>query len=359
MHLFERTDPLDAAARSYGAQIAREAAMYNIPVSLTPDTVDWDTIFAAEAALLRGLPEPELRRRAWIIYDRYAEVAGAERAARRAAANSLNVETCAVDVLRADLLQVQNEIARLYTIGFQVERQRADLTRFVLTIAVVALAAFFAFLAWVSLKGKMNPNAEPWVLGAIGALAVIGLLVYSVYRRRRRAAPAAMAFIFLSLFIVAPAFASPSGGVQPPAAASTPRVPVVPIVIISGILGATFSVLQRVQRSSAGDPLATLLSLRAARPQVFLSIVSGAIASLVLYAIFAGGMIKGDLFPTIVNVHDQSDGKEMLALYHFLRDTGPLTHADHAKMLVWAFIGGFAERLVPDILDRFSASAKK
>lgn len=130
-------------------------------------------------------------------------------------------------------------------------------------------------------------------------------------------------------------------------------------MILTGILGACFSVLQRVQRTMAGDPLVSLLSLRSARTHIFLSIISGAIGSLVVFAIFTGKMVSGSLFPDIVNSRTPANTGGMLLLYDFLKETGPASTADYGKLLVWVFIAGFAERFVPDILDRFVTSAKK
>jgi hypothetical protein len=40
-----------------------------------------------------------------------------------------------------------------------------------------------------------------------------------------------------------------------------------------------------------------------------------------------------------------------------ISDFGPERAADYAKALAWAFIAGFAERLVPDALQSFAAKA--
>lgn len=40
------------------------------------------------------------------------------------------------------------------------------------------------------------------------------------------------------------------------------------------------------------------------------------------------------------------------ATFATFTDMGPATGGDYAKVLVWAFIAGFFEQLVPDVLDR-------
>jgi len=97
-----------------------------------------------------------------------------------------------------------------------------------------------------------------------------------------------------------------------------------------------------------------LFSLRAARRQAYLSIISGAISALVVFSVFAGGMVQGALFPTFVNKFTYTDAPFPMKLYDFFNSTGPQTHLDHGKLLVWCFIAGFAERFVPDMLDRFT-----
>ena len=42
----------------------------------------------------------------------------------------------------------------------------------------------------------------------------------------------------------------------------------------------------------------------------------------------------------------------------FASCTGPATGTDFGKLLVWAFLAGFAERLVPDLLDRLRNNSK-
>jgi hypothetical protein len=43
----------------------------------------------------------------------------------------------------------------------------------------------------------------------------------------------------------------------------------------------------------------------------------------------------------------------------FVNDIGPRTGIDYAKVLVWSFLAGFSEKLVPDVLDRLASREKK
>jgi len=146
-----------------------------------------------------------------------------------------------------------------------------------------------------------------------------------------------------------------------PVESTSPGLPIGALVAIAGIMGATFSILQRAQRSTLGtEPVVALFSLRAARRQAYLSIISGVISALVIFCVFAGGMVQGALFPTFVNKFTYGTTVRFpMKLYDFFNSTGPQTHLDHGKLLVWCFIAGFAERFVPDMLDRFTSAAKK
>ena len=73
----------------------------------------------------------------------------------------------------------------------------------------------------------------------------------------------------------------------------------------------------------------------------------GAIAAVVLYLIFVAGLMSGSLFPTISCV----EGKSCTDVTELMRFYVPAGPQDVGKALVWAFIAGFSERLVPDLLQ--------
>jgi hypothetical protein len=45
----------------------------------------------------------------------------------------------------------------------------------------------------------------------------------------------------------------------------------------------------------------------------------------------------------------------VLQIKDFLKETGPKDGASYALLIIWSFLAGFAERLVPDTLNRLVA----
>lgn len=127
------------------------------------------------------------------------------------------------------------------------------------------------------------------------------------------------------------------------------------VVLFVGAMGGLVSMQQRFQSASAeGDPIHNVSELMHGWFSIFLSPISGAIFATVLYLIMTAGLLEGALFPKIVAFTPENSAKiTVLDFRKFLLETGPSTGADYAKLLVWSFIAGFAERFVPDTLSRF------
>ncbi|AKJ29652.1 hypothetical protein [Caldimonas brevitalea] len=76
----------------------------------------------------------------------------------------------------------------------------------------------------------------------------------------------------------------------------------------------------------------------------------GMIGAVVVYLVFAAGLLQGDLFPAFECVHGTCQ-----SFQDFIQYWSPTDAQAYAKAIVWGFIAGFSERLVPDILNRIGS----
>jgi hypothetical protein len=144
--------------------------------------------------------------------------------------------------------------------------------------------------------------------------------------------------------------------------------PLMIILIFAGALGAFFSSLLRLY-DFADLPKALVEPGLGRLPGGYVIIYSlvppvvGSIAATVLYITFAAGLLEGAVFPKFAcKLMDEKTGSLVPdACRTFgttISDFGPASAVDYAKALIWAFIAGFAERLVPDALQTFAAKAE-
>jgi hypothetical protein len=169
-------------------------------------------------------------------------------------------------------------------------------------------------------------------------------------------------------------------------------------VALAGIIGGCVSMLQRIQSApSEGDALFNLAALSNGWRGLSLSPLYGGIFASLLFVLFAAGILRGSVFPRIntpatiaaqialgetelqkpaeqgTNAAGQTNvasntpanppraavvppaDSEILQIKDFIRQTGPADGVSYALLIIWSFIAGFAERLVPDTLNRLVA----
>jgi hypothetical protein len=70
-----------------------------------------------------------------------------------------------------------------------------------------------------------------------------------------------------------------------------------------------------------------------------------------------GELVGGTIFPEF-RPEPQPKNKEEITTFHGFFEAGLLTHGNYAKAVVWGFLAGFSERLVPDFLGNLGKQLK-
>ena len=125
------------------------------------------------------------------------------------------------------------------------------------------------------------------------------------------------------------------------------------LVAVVGAVGGTANNYRRLQKLSALPPEdITPVPDSMATAQIYLSPVVGGVFALVLYGLFQGGVLEGSVFPGF-----QGCAVPFESYGEYVRECKPAENNDVALALVWGFIAGFAELLVPNVLDKMAVSA--
>lgn len=113
----------------------------------------------------------------------------------------------------------------------------------------------------------------------------------------------------------------------------------------AGACGAYLSVLLRIlDVSGTGRMTRNLFQFQNSRTITHVSPIVGVIYGVLISWVFASGFISGVLFPKVDDNH---------VWYYVVFE-----EIEFAKWLVWAFIAGFSERLMPDMLDKLISQSQ-
>jgi hypothetical protein len=120
------------------------------------------------------------------------------------------------------------------------------------------------------------------------------------------------------------------------------------LVFCAGSVGAVINNYYRLAKLSAADKVAIdSLDGTVFTMQIYVSVLIAGVLGFVMYGLFLSGLLQGDLFPKFSSTQDPFKD-----VFTFLDTVEPAQNIDTAKAIVWAFIAGFSERLVPNVLDR-------
>lgn len=122
---------------------------------------------------------------------------------------------------------------------------------------------------------------------------------------------------------------------------------IISTVAVTGAFGSFFSFQKRIYAAAAsGRILVAIIEERKNLKNLDIVPLTGAVFAVVLMFIFAAGFVNGDMFPKIADLFEDHIN------YH-------INFIEFAKLLVWSFIAGFAEKFVPDVLDKIAKREDK
>lgn len=261
----------------------------------------WDDLEGAKLAVVMVYPEVRLKRWLWSVRDEFKALTS-ESAYAAYLADAPNPQSASGDELRQDGIQLLQELRRLYRLLPEQERRRSSLSL--------------------------------WATGIAAGILAVGVSA------------------FWWLCPASDAGSAPDSG-----------MPMLPVVLLCGALGGAISVYERIQQAGAnGNPASRVFYIASQWGSVYLAPILGAMFAIVLYVTIASGLIGGQIFPSI-STGPPKAGTDVATtsttIAAFATWAGPKEGVDVAKVLVWSFLAGFAERLVPDTLNRLAAAARQ
>jgi hypothetical protein len=136
--------------------------------------------------------------------------------------------------------------------------------------------------------------------------------------------------------------------------------PLVWWIMLFGGIGATTSIMQRIQKVVVDDySVAYLVRLRHGWFSLWISIMLGATFALILALVFSSGLAGLVFSKEIAQAVAQTGGPVAGRTTFFLLDFGGRAGnlQENSWALLFAFLSGFSERLVPDVLSRIEQEA--
>lgn len=134
--------------------------------------------------------------------------------------------------------------------------------------------------------------------------------------------------------------------------------------VFAGSVGATISTLMRLHKMDPRrDPLMVWMSLHRGSASIWMSPVLGVVFGLIMLLVLRSGIVSGQAFPDFNLSYWDLGGvdryiEECSRAASDEDDECRKLYRGYTALLVWCFVAGWAERLVPDVLDRLANQAR-
>jgi hypothetical protein len=384
------TQALTEEGRTYFDQVLTEYRLQVPSQNPTPDETEirkiadpiaakprnertWGDLFALEITVVKLQSEDALRRGAWAIRTKYKDLVGEKTYEAYQSSNPPDPKTGDINQLRCDTLQILAEFHWAYAFAPLLEKIRSKLTKQVFVITTILALTTLALAALIYYRAGGDLSLQVPLLAVVIAFGMLGGFIS--LQQRIQSVPstgdpivniADLANSQFSLYL-----APISGAVF---------AVLLYIIFIGGLLaGPLFPTIHTLpkcakaatetpprtrQNSSSpsddtsanhadaptGSPVADLKKLPApgASPQ------DTHVATQSRTSTKETAQKEADLSQPV-----EKPCPESVEFSAFLKQTGPDSGGSFAMLLVWSFIAGFAERFVPDTIDRLVSQAQK
>ncbi len=123
------------------------------------------------------------------------------------------------------------------------------------------------------------------------------------------------------------------------------------LIFVAGCVGGIINSYMRTRHLSVDvSSLENAKINRLAIMQVYISPLVSGLFGFIFFAFCATGIVGGDLLPSFVGLEEK-----YTTVGDMIEHIKPAQSIDAAKACLWAFIAGFSERLVPNILDKLAS----
>ena len=345
------------------------AEIERIKTARANDALAWKDIYLFEQILIRYLDLNDLKRKIKTLRGQFRNIAGAKDYDVYLASRPPDLETETDEArLRQDGHFLLNEFFLRYALTSAREHMRSNLLKIAAFMAVVTIVVGGVF-TYVNFNTTLS-DALGWgygvtTLAVVMFAGIVGALISM--QQRIQAAPNEGDPIYLFSMLTHGRFGiflSPISG----AVFSVALYLMFTGGLLSGKIfptittvggpasAATATASPTPQPASSASPTASPTARASASPVTSPTAIHSPAASPTMTASptpsVAASVVAATTASPVATVSPSHTPSAPVLLNKFLKDTGPATGVDYALLVIWAFIAGFAERFVPDALNR-------